>query len=66
MRQRAERGFLPLQEIADRHIDELYYRFQHNKITERDLQRGLSVFIAHKKTRRSSVVIKLIEIFFLL
>ena len=35
--------------IAERCIDELYDRFQNNRITERDLLRGLSLFVVHKK-----------------
>lgn len=51
MREKAEKEFLRWQEIAERRIDELNCRFQHNKITERNLLRGLSVFIANKNKK---------------
>ena len=35
--------------IAGRLIDELYDRFEHNRITEHELLRELSLFVAHKK-----------------
>ena len=34
---------------AGRRIDELYDRFQYKRITERELLRELSLFVAHKK-----------------
>jgi hypothetical protein len=35
--------------IVERRIDELYDRFQHNRITERDLLRGLSLSLLCEK-----------------
>ena len=48
MLERDEKEFFRLQEIAERRIDELCYRFQHNKIMERGILHWLSVFIASK------------------